>query len=267
MIEVAVRSDYKVLQSVVNDELCGEDLLADYLAQGCDGVSLRLGAGTRLQNLEFAGDLPGLQYLEITGRVLDDTKAFVVSGLQEVVLRTRCKRPVPTEVAASLRRAAVDTRPGLANLAGLEALTVWGWKETHLDFLTSARKLTSLDVEGQGQLLSLDALAAADRLMHLQLNGVGVTDLSPLRHMKHLRELLLAGTIDAGASSLLDLEAVREASGLRLLTLTYGGYIKSAKPLMGFPELTAVRLRGTPILDGDLDALEAKGVLVVRPEE
>jgi hypothetical protein len=63
----------------------------------------------------------------------------------------------------------------------------------------------------------------------------------------------------------LDLATLRGMNELQDLRITNGGAVKSARPLLEFPNLKWLRLGRTQILDGDLaplTVLASNGVLV-----
>src|SRR5262249_7761477 len=127
-----------------------------YVAGGYEGVVYQFRAPVSYADLTFLSELPGLRYVEIDGKVADDTAVFGLAELEEAVLIVRCPRPLPKIGANGMSRLVLfGDRPGLeriSKLSELHDLTVWGWKGQDLSFLRGCKSLTKLKIEADRHL-------------------------------------------------------------------------------------------------------------------
>jgi hypothetical protein len=250
-----VRFDFQVLSVEVETPSWFDDVAAAYAKGGYDGVYLKIGRGVRLRGLAELQALPNLRYLEVLGSVKDDTAAFGLPALQELVLTTRCKVAVPDTPASGLEDVGIDDRPGKENLArlpGLRSLAVWLLRDPDLGFLRRAHRLERLHIEGTGQRLSLEGIEMCTPLEDVEILEVLVDGLRPLSGLSDLRRLWLIGMPDAaGDPALLDLEDLTALHQLEELRITYSGAVRSVQPLTKMPALRDIRLRGTRIADSN----------------
>jgi len=226
----------------------------NYLSGDCNGLYLKVTGDLALPDLDELRLLPGLRYLEVEGPVVDDTAAFTLDSLQELILLTRCRLPIPSITAPGLRRVGIEDRDGKENLAhvpSLRDLKVWYWRETDFRCLRSARGLTRLHVGGVGQLGSLDGLEHCTSLVDLAVFAVRVPSLEPLASLSRLRRFRLLGEPNVPNDAVLDLAHLSGLADLVELWITYSGSVRSVRPLLAMPRLCDVRMRGTPVLDGD----------------
>lgn len=237
-----------------------------------DGIYLRLSGRRRIANLDFIGNLPGLKYLEVLGVVSDDSRAFTVEGLCELVLLTKCQVEIPGSLGASLESVGLDCRPGLSHLSsvpGLRLLQLWNFNAASFADLPESSTLTGLKVEGRRQDISLQGLGSYISLTDLEVLEMQVESLGPLRELTRLKRLWLIGSGSAVPGRSLTLEDLLRDEDLEELRITNHGSIASAEPLLNFPHLRDVRLRGTRIADGNLNPLEvlAARAVVVGPAD
>ncbi|GAB3938461.1 hypothetical protein GCM10029976_052980 [Kribbella albertanoniae] len=226
----------------------------------------------RLVSLDFLSGLPELKYLEIEGRIADDSQAFEVAGLRELVLLTKGQAAVPAVRSESLEVLAVDDRAGAIDLAGLPALTrltLWSSSRSDLGFLRSAPGISSFKLEGAGQLVDLCGLENCARLEDLEILEARVESLAPLGSLRHLRRCWLIGGGESTQAEPLDLDAVSALDSLDDLRIVYGGQVRSVAPLLSMRSLRDVRLRGTRVVAGDSALLGElpDSVRIVRPED
>ncbi|WP_406132511.1 hypothetical protein [Streptomyces zaomyceticus] len=267
-----MRSDYNTLIWDVRRDVDFDGMLSAYSEGNCDGIYLRLQSGVELDHLDFLAGLPGVRYVEVNGSVRDDSRAFKLPGVVELVLLTRSQAPVPVELGDSLRSLAVDDRPGVLGSAGfarLRALTLWSFGRPDFRFLTDASNLEYLKVEGLGHMVDLGGMESCCALRELELLEIRVEDLAPLRSLRELMRLWIIGSRRSGDSSgplcLADLSGLRV---LRELRITNSGAVESVESLLELPALTDVRLRGTRVLDGTGEALQtlSERARVVGPD-
>jgi hypothetical protein len=254
------RFDYEVLSMQIDDSFKSEDLYRAYKAGRYNGINLRTTGSSRLRSLDFLESLPHLRYVEVTGGVANDARVFEIQGLQELVLLTRCQVPIPDGSASSLKSVGVDHRPGLGNLSrlpSLERLQVWNFKGADLTELSKSSILSRLKIEGIRQDVSLRGLETCDALSDLELVGMRIESLGPLRHLSRLTRLWLLGDSSFVPHQPLALEDLAKIKCLEELRLTYQGAVTSVAPLLNLPLLRDVRLRGTSVADGDLEPLTA----------
>lgn len=191
-----MRSDYKVLNWRAHGPLDDRALVREYRARDFNGLFLRAPKNRRLGGLGFLSSLQGLQYLEIEARVADDSVAFEVPGLRELVLLTRGRRGIPSVENATLETLAVDDRSGEIDLGGLTALTrltVWSSRRENLGFLARSPGISSFKFEGVGQLLDLRGLESCSGIKELEVLEARVRSLAPLRELQCLRRCWLIG--------------------------------------------------------------------------
>jgi hypothetical protein len=236
-----------------------------------NGVYYQFERAVRHTNLNFLRVLPHLRYVEINGRVTDDTAVFGLPNLEELILLTRCRRPIP-EIRAPLKRLAFDDRPGkerLATLSALQGLVVWGWRGQDLQFAAPIGSLEKIKLEATNQLISLNGLQSCRNLAELEILDARAISLVPLRELTHLRVLRLIGSPDIDQEVVLDLSDIAGVAELEDVTITYAGAVKSLKPLLEMPRLREVRLRQTLVLDDDLSPLDRlpEGTTVVGPSD
>lgn len=267
-----MRSDYSVLRAKAEHPQWTEELARTYAAGGYDGVSLRVGAKVKAANLDVVHQLTGLRYLEVLGRVRDDSAAFHVHGLHELILATRSKVPIPYCDSTDLVKIGIDDRPGkerLGTYQSLRHLLLWNWSGHDFSFLNSVARLLTLHVEGAGQVTSIDGIEACAELVDLELHDVRVVSLQPLAALAKLRKAWIIGNPKIVGEPVLDLSAIAGLGLLEELRLTFAGSVESVGPLSNIHALRDVRLRGTTILDDDLTVLTnlAKSGTVVMPQD
>jgi hypothetical protein len=237
-----------------------------------DGVFYRFRSPTKHSDLAFLNDLSGLKYVEIDGPVRDDTSVFGLPLLEEAVLLTRCRRPIPAIKTYNLRVVGFDDRPGKENLAAspmLEDVGIAGWKGPDLSFVSGMRSLRSLKLEGEGQVASLSGIENCAELENLEIVNARVDNLAPLGGLLQLKLLHLIGSPNIDIDPVLDLADLEQLASLQELVVSYAGAVKSFEPLVRHRQLREVRLRGTFVIDGDhlpLGRLPAD-VTLVGPED
>ncbi|MGW5779833.1 hypothetical protein [Streptomyces sp. NPDC003863] len=267
-----MRSDYNTLIWDVWRDIEFDRMLSAYSEGRCDGVYLRLQSGVELDHLEFLASLPGLRYVEVNGFVRDDSGAFGLPSVVELVLLTRSQTPVPADLGDSLKSLGVDDRPGSLESTGFEqlrALTLWSFSRPDFRFLADASNLEYLKVEGIGRAVDLRGMESCCALKELELLEFRVEDLAPLRSLRDLTRLWIIGSRRNGDSSEpLSLANLSGLSAMRELRITNSGAVKSVEPLLGLSALMDVRLRGTRVLDGSDEALQtlSKRARVVGPD-
>jgi hypothetical protein len=230
-----VRFDYNVLSVDVDSGIDALPLHIAYVAGGHDGVYLRVARSAKLRNLELLRDLPGLRYVEVLGPVVDDTAAFLISGVREVCLLTRCKKPLPDLSGSTVSTIGVDSRPGLEQVAtvSLDALTMWGWRGTDFTFLGDQPHLRRLNVEATRQVVSLDGLQRCPQLEYVELLDLRVTGLAPLAQAGRLQHLWIIGDPRITDEVTLDLAHLADLPELTQLRISFGGTIVTLAPLTG----------------------------------
>lgn len=258
------RFDYDVLtwQAGAPREL--EGLREAYLSGQHDGIYLRVPRRCRLADLGFLEEFPGLRYLEVLGAISDDRHAFTLESLSELTLLTECRVAIPGEPGPMLETVGVDYRPGLRNLSSspvLRTLQVWNFTARTLAELPASPTLVRLKVEGMRQDVSLEGIESCRSLADVEILEMQIESLCPLGELSGLRRLWLIGHSSSAPGPSLALADLSPAEGLEELRITYQGMVASAEPLLNFPQLRDVRLRGTSIADGNLQPL---GVLAGR---
>ncbi|MET9310734.1 hypothetical protein ABZX12_02805 [Kribbella sp. NPDC003505] len=256
-----MRFDYNVLSVDVDGVIDALAVHHAYVAGGHDGVNLRVARNTRLPDLEFLRDLPGLRYVEVTGPVADDTAALLIPGIREVFLLTRCKKALPDLSGSTVSKIGLDSRPGLEQVAaiGLDEFHVWGWRGTDFTFLGDQPGLRRLKVEATRQLVSLQGLQHCLRLEYVELLALRATGLAPLAQASRLQHLWIIGDRRITGQVTLDLADLADLAELRQIRITFGGTIATLAPLTGpiGRRLRDFRIRGTKVGDGDLSPLQS----------
>ncbi|WP_125206584.1 MULTISPECIES: hypothetical protein [Isoptericola] len=247
------------------------EIVEQYRSGRFNGLFLRLSRGSRLRNLDFLARMPRIEYLEIEGRVVDDSAAFQVPGLRELVLLTKGEAAIPRGRNSSLSVLAFDDRGDRIDLEGfpsLTGLTIWSSLRRDLDFLGDVTELASFKLEGTGQILDLSGLDRCRKLYELEIVETRAKSLVPLGQLKRLRRCWLVGGGRLVQAEPLDFNDVSGLSGLEELRVTYGGEVRSVAPLLGMSSLRDVRLRGTTVVAGDSILLDEfpDSVTVVGPD-
>lgn len=266
------RFDYDVLTWQVDAQFDWEELRDAYISGRHDGIYLRASGRRRLANLDFLENLPSLRYLEVLGAISDDSYAFTIEGLCELVLLTKCQVAIPGNPGRTLESVGVDCRPGVSHLSRLSALRqlqLWNFNASSFADMPVSSTLTRLKVEGRRQDVSLQGLESCKALTDVEILEMQIESLGPLRELSRLRRLWLIGFGSALPGHSLTLEDLSRDGDLEELRITNQGSIASAEPLLNFPHLRDVRLRGTRIADGNLDPLEvlAGRAVVVGPAD
>jgi hypothetical protein len=249
--------EYKFWQ--VNDRLWTDADTESYASGGCDGVKYRARRPVaRKASLDFLRSLRGLRAADIEGRFPDDTPAFDVATLETLMLHTKCAAPLDLTHLHALIELGVDHRPNLEAIRGWAALTgleVWDWEGDDLRFLGSKPALKSLRLEGikssAGSLTGIEDCPALEELTVLDTRLVG---LEPLRALSALRRVHITQSAPSDGVPW-DLSALARSGDLTWLTLTFCGPVASVRPLLEMRALRDVRLRGTTIVDGDIQPL------------
>jgi hypothetical protein len=190
--------------------------------------------------------------------VKDDTAAFRVDGLKELTLLTGCRRPVPRSGGAALTDLCMCDRPGVDSLPGMAQLTflkLLRWRGETTSFLAGIPRLEMLFVEGKRQFTDLNGLEGCPSLVRMNMVDVQGESLAPLAGLTELQWLTICGDWKMRNENALDLADLARLQRLHTLVLTYAGQILSLAPLASLPALRDVRLRGTRIVDGDLEPL------------
>ncbi|WP_158694444.1 hypothetical protein [Streptomyces canus] len=267
-----MRADYSVLNWRADGSIDEHELGRQYHSGEFNGLFLRVSGSARLGSLDFLSSLPDLKYLEIEGRVTDDSQAFEIAGLRELVLLTRGQVAIPAGRNASLTTLAVDDRAGAIDLAGFPALarlTLWSSGRSDLGFLRSAPWISSFKMEGIGQIVDLRGLEDCTKLDDLEILEARVESLAPLRGLQDLRRCWLIGGGESIQPEPLDFNAVSALNNLEELRVTYGGEVRSVAPLLNMGSLRDLRLRGTRVVAGDSGLLGEfpDSVRIVGPED
>jgi hypothetical protein len=265
--------DYNVLHTFIGGDAWAAKVSARYRDGGYNGLFLTVQKDTKVGSLEDLLELPSLEYLNVTGRVKDDTAAFEVASLKELTLLTRCNVPVPLSLSSnSMGRLGIDDRPGketVAALPSLRTLFISSWRTPDLSDLSAARGLTTLRLEGYEQTIRLDGIEGCTALEELHVDVMQVESLAPLTALSRLRKLWIITNPTKPSDVILDLNAVADLPQLQEVRLTFGGGIRTLDPVRRMTELRDLRLRGTTIVDDDLSPLTELGpdVAVVGPNE
>jgi hypothetical protein len=264
-----MREDYNVHSVEDFESTMTEEVVDAYHAGGHDGLYLKLKRGWRARGVNWIAHLPGLEYLEILGRVADDSLAFSIKSLRELILLTSCRVPVPDVGARGLRRLAMDDRPGKENLSSLnvlEELRIWRFADQDLRVVKPLTSLRKLHLECLKQQCALDDIQSCSRLVDIEILDACVESLTPLSGLRDLRRLWLIGSPKATARSALNLSAIAGLPQLEEVRITYGT-VQSVAPMLQAPALRDLRLRGTQILDGSEELLTQlnPSVTVVPP--
>jgi hypothetical protein len=250
-----------------------EEARRRYTDGGYDGLFYQFERPVTQSDLGFLTELPSVRYLEVVGDVRDDTAAFTLPELEELILATRCRRAIPSPVPAQpqLKRLLVNTRPNMEaihDMPRLHDLTVYLWTGQDLRFLGPKPVLERLEVEGMLRFFSPTGVDGCTAITDLRVTEARVQTLAPLGTLTTLRRLRLIGSSKVPGDNSLDLSDLQALTNLEELRITYGGRIRSLWPVLSFPRLRDLRLRGTAVMDGDLAPLDRlpPTVTVVRPE-
>jgi hypothetical protein len=267
-----MRADYSVLTRDIGLNSALDDLIEEFIDGGHDGIYVRIPQGVELEHLDILAQLPGLKYVEVNGAVRDDSHAFSLPGVTELVLLTRSQVPLRAPVSDSLELLAIDDRPGVLDLSGfrrLQGLTIWSYARDDLRFLSGAPNLQRLKLEGLGQVVNLSGIASCRSLVDAELLEIQAESLAPLRSLGNLMRLWLIGPTESSTPSVLSLDDLSAMRFLRELRITNSGVVQSAEPLLRLSELRDIRLRGTAVLDPSTEVLQilSRRARVVGPDE
>lgn len=265
-----MRNDFRVLSFAVESPSWADRFAAAYKAGDYEGVYLRVRKGLKIAGLDPLRLIPELQYVEVNGEVEDDSAVFSLGAVRELILLTRSQAAIPRIVATGLVRLGIDDRPGkenVASLSSLRSLAIWSWRDSDLRFLSGARRLVALHIEGNGQVISLQGIQACASLQKIEIDAMRVVSLRPLADLPSLRRIWVIGQPQIAGDVTLDLEDIARLEQLEELRLTFAGSVRSVQPLKMMTHLHDIRLRGTPIRDGDESLLRdrAQRATVVLP--
>lgn len=242
-----------------------------YIRGSFNGVNLRFYISPPFKRLDFLLDFPGLQYVEVTGRINADTSVFELPDLRELCLLTKSSRAIPGFASPALTFLGLDDRPGkeaIASLGELKELAIWRWRGTDLRFFGAGLPLEVIRIEGMRQLSSLDGIETCRSLSTLEIRGTRVESLRPLADLTNIRRLRLWSG-NAKGDARLDLSDLSTSENLEEINLVRAGSVQSLRPLLGFPRLREVRLGEINIIDGNLDPLNElpAGAVIVGPND
>lgn len=227
-----------------------------YTERKSNAVELTLGR-TRVPDVDFAVDLPGLRGLIVDGPVRDDRAAFAAEGLELLALRTRCKLPADLRRLHGLRSLALAWRPGLETMSGLsalETLQLQGFQGDDLSFLGSKPALDFMRLKCVNQQFRLDGIEGAPQLRELWIQDGRLESLHPLGGMTQLRELTVVADFN-GIEGTVSLEPLLSHRDLVWLALSGWERVESLKPIRQLPALRNIGIREMEVVDGDLTPL------------
>jgi hypothetical protein len=237
--------------------------------RGHDGVRMSFGRGHGVK-LAFLAGLPGLTALEIDGPVTDDRAVFELTGLRDLTLLTRSRKPAAFDRLPELESLVTTDRPGLDTIAVLPRVTnlvIGRWTGTTPDFLGAKTALERLRLEGRGQTADLAGLEHCTAMQDLWLFDFNPSSLEPCRPLRSLTHVQITGTGGPDGAGPLDLDPFAGMARLEWFHVTELGPLKSLRPVREMPALQGVAVSGCTVADGDLSPLADLGseVIVVPP--
>jgi len=244
-----------------------------YLAGGHDGVDMWFGRDlAKSVSFSFLRSLPKVRGVSIVGPVRDDLAAFDVTGLECLILVTKCVKPMRLESLTSLRDLRIDDRPGIdcvRDLSKLEYLAISKYRGADLGFMGRHPDLRGFRLEGRGQRTSLSGVEQCTSMTFLDLWEINPDSLAPVQPLRNLTHVQIRGKDPSPDWSAIDLEAFRGMNRLEWLYLIGVGSIRSLAPIREIPNLKGVTLAGCVIEDGDLSPLVdlPPGVSIVPPDD
>lgn len=210
---------------------CGQDHPLEATSVTCQDPTVEdlspLACLAQLENLAIVGGLE-------TSRVADLTPLVGLRALRHLTL-------ADTSV--------VDLSP-LAGLVGLRTLQLHGTQVADLRPLSGLVHLEVLML-ARTPVSDLGPLTTLRALQRLELGSTKVVDLGPLASLAQLRQLKLERSAVADLAPL---------SGLRRLESLwiFDTQVASLAPLFGLPRLEKLMLRGAPVPDAELAALQQR---------
>jgi hypothetical protein len=130
--------------------------------------------------------LPRLLSLWVIDPLKDDTVAFDVVSLQELVLYTRSTKPLGVDRLPNLANLVIDGRPGLDSARShppLRAIQVHSHQELDLRWLGVPPRLQEVALHGRWRPLDVAAATQMTTLRALRVTKATMDDLSPARSM------------------------------------------------------------------------------------
>lgn len=239
--------------------------------RGHDGVRLSFGRGSGVK-LAFLAGLPGLKALDVQGPVANDQVVFELTGLRDLVLLTRNKKPAAFDRLPELESLVTTGRPGLETIAALPRLTnlvIGRWTGTTPEFIGERPALTRLRLEGKGQTADLAGLERCVAIDDLWLFDFNPSSLEPCRPLRALTHVQITGTGGPEGAGPLDLGPFAGMTALEWLHVTQLGPLRSLRPVRDLPAVKGVAFGGCTVVDGDLSPLSdlPPEVLVVPPDQ
>ena len=226
-----------------------EDARRKYLDGGFHGLRYRSSA--KMRDLSFLESLPGLRYLSIDAKVLDDRQAFRLETLEELVLITGSRRAGPESLQPNLKSLLVMDRPGLSvstNWPQLERIRIGSWKGRDLRIFEGADSLKHVRLEGSRQQGSLIGIDSCRNLIEFESVNYSVVDTTPFVNSNSLASVSLMAASPTPPHEEVDFEDFASAPVERI-------WISNAMRLNGVRSLgSSVRLRNLRLVECNVDA-------------
>lgn len=222
-----------------------------YTSRDCDGINWRWETRAKHADLAPLLDLPGLKWIGLRLRGVNDVLLASFPHLKELDLYSNCAAPLDLSARHDLAVVAVE-RPvplGLDGLGDLKSLWVAGWRNETFR-VPDSPNLKSLRVEGAvggpwiTELLNLEAVPALESLW---LDRVLPATLEPVGSLASLERLYIDSYPRTADDLFLDLSPLADCQMLRHINVS-GCRVRSFEPLRVLPRL--ITLFG-PLADQD----------------
>ena len=275
----------------------------------CDKLTSLNLSGNAISDLTPLMDIPGLQYLYLSGNNISDLRPLM--GLSSIkyldVSGNAISTTVPLGSNTSLLELNLANNPisnfsGIAKLKNLNSLNLsaTGFSDQNIDVFSFLTKLVTLNVENNYDLtgegyrslknlipycsiahsdlvysVTADKYTIASDTRELNLENMGISDLSFLMQLKYLEKVQLSGNsisniyyfqyteswrsitwLDLSNNQITDIYGLTNLRNLTTLNLSYN-MIADITALYSLSNLRELYLTGNPVSDMDIRALNS----------
>lgn len=238
----------------------GDEAVRRYVRGGYNGLSLSLPSSESLKDLRFLADLPRLRFVSVNAKVADDSAVFSLAELETLTLVTGSRRPLPDHTPPRLRTLVIVDRRGLGGAGGevrwpaLTELQVGAFRREDTEWLASFPALELLRLEARKQAVDVSGVRHLSHLRKLVVVNAGLNGLEAFRELHNVEELDLMATARSAGHGVVDLAHVAKAP-LRRLWIGHAEGLRNVEALLSVSTLRSCRLIACQPSDADRTVL------------
>lgn len=240
--------------AIVRDEPINE-VVALINREGIEAVTLNCAKGWCTEDVFFLSELLTVKNLAIITTGITGIRALEsMESLEELNITCSTKDPVDFTKIRTLKRVYIHWWPGAESVMDCDWITTAYFDEIRRKDFSQIANMTGLEklTIANSNIKSLEWLPALKNLTELSLfNCRSLTDFSPIGQLKQLKRINIEG-----CNKLADISFVADLPALEILGLTGNSEIPSIAAVGCAKALKAVFFQAsTNVLDGDLSAL------------